>query len=332
MVERWSWRASLWCLGGLWAAVFCGFAEEAAPPELPSRLRRPVERVQAATRQLHELENSYYESYQRSVVSRYARALQERDQQIAELKQSIERLALPQARQLARLEADYERLNSRLEHASKTREEQILDGLEKLSTEMAACREAVSQLRAPLMKIEEEKKAEVRPEFDEALGRPVPRLRLSTLEDESVSLDDYCGKKAVLLYIWSRANEGSRLQLPRIVSLAGQLDRERTALVTIALEERTPESPLLDYLKEYKHEALVLVDNRDRTAKELDVTQLPVVYLIDAGGKVRWKVSGRLAAGELTEVRGRMAWVLGEKPAAAAGAAAKDKQGDEQTD
>ncbi|MBA4490529.1 TlpA disulfide reductase family protein [Paracoccus sp. S1E-3] len=114
-------------------------------------------------------------------------------------------------------------------------------------------------------------------------GQPVSQTVFTDPEGGEHKLGDYAGK-ALLVNFWATWCAPCREEMPALNSLQKEFGGEDFEVVTIA-SGRNPPKAIDKFLTEAEIDALpVLLDPRQKLAREFGVVALPATILIDAEG------------------------------------------------
>lgn len=137
-------------------------------------------------------------------------------------------------------------------------------------------------------------------------GQPAPAF---TVKDTDGKVFDFAAERtqrAHVLVFWSIFCEPCREEMPVIEKLASEYGAEgKVQILTVNMDG----APFLDgikgFLRQYKYSFRVLLDELDEkgetfaVADPFQVAGTPVLYLVDAGGKVAGSHLGRVSEADL---------------------------------
>jgi peroxiredoxin len=124
----------------------------------------------------------------------------------------------------------------------------------------------------------------------ELIGSPAPDFTLKALDGREVRLSDYRGNQTVIVAFWASWCGPCRMEMPSLQSfysthrgggvevLAVSIDDDPVAAQTYAKQNRLPFP--------------VLIDNNQQAASEYRVEGIPVIFVVDPAGKVRYALEG----------------------------------------
>jgi len=130
-------------------------------------------------------------------------------------------------------------------------------------------------------------------------GKPTPELATRTVEGNPVDLKDLRGR-VVLVNFWATWCEPCKDELPSLVKLKEQLAGRPFELVTVNYGE-FPDR-INQYLARSGIRLPVLLDTQNEISREWNVGGLPMTFLVDARGRVRYYVFGERAWNESESV------------------------------
>jgi thiol-disulfide isomerase/thioredoxin len=142
--------------------------------------------------------------------------------------------------------------------------------------------------------------------------KPTPALATTALDGRPVDLKDLRGR-VVLVNFWATWCEPCKDELPALVKLKDQLAGRPFELVTVNYGE-FPDR-INQYLARAGIKLPVLLDTQNEVSKQWKVGGLPMTFLVDAHGRVRYFVFGERAWNE-GEPRELVEKLLSEVPRA----------------
>lgn len=142
--------------------------------------------------------------------------------------------------------------------------------------------------------------------------KPTPALVTTALDGKPVDLKDLRGR-VVLVNFWATWCEPCKDELPALVKLKDQLAGRPFELVTVNYGE-FPDR-INQYLARAGIKLPVLLDTQNEVSKQWKVGGLPMTFLVDAHGRVRYFVFGERAWNE-GEPRELVEKLLSEVPRA----------------
>ena len=128
-------------------------------------------------------------------------------------------------------------------------------------------------------------------------GREAPALVRSDLDGKSVSLEQYRGR-VVLVNFWATWCDPCREEMPSIERLRAKMAGRPFEVLTVNYGE-APER-VAEFLKRQRLSLPVLLDTDKKAADEWQAGGLPMTFLVDATGNIRYSAFGECdwSAGE----------------------------------
>lgn len=120
-------------------------------------------------------------------------------------------------------------------------------------------------------------------------GKPTPALVLPDLSGRTVDLRDYRGK-VVVVNFWATWCEPCREEMPSLQRLRARMSGKPLEVLTVNYGE-WPQR-IEPYMKKEKIELTVLLDTQKEAARDWNAGGLPITFLVDAKGDVRYWVFG----------------------------------------
>jgi len=142
--------------------------------------------------------------------------------------------------------------------------------------------------------------------------KPTPALATTWLDGKPIDLKDLRGR-VVLVNFWATWCEPCKEELPALVKLKEQLAGQPFELVTVNYGE-FPDK-INQYLARSGMKLPVLLDTQNEVSKQWKVGGLPMTFLVDAQGRVRYYVFGEREWNE-GEPRRLVEQLLAEAPRA----------------
>ena len=125
---------------------------------------------------------------------------------------------------------------------------------------------------------------------------PIP-FDLKDLDDSTVRLEDYLGKKAVLIAFWSFFCGPCREEVPLLDELTKKYSAQGLEMLAVNLDGPKLKKAVQKYVTDGNFGFRVLWEEMDganyKTADAYGVAGTPSVVLIDKNGKVSWTHVGR---------------------------------------
>lgn len=140
-------------------------------------------------------------------------------------------------------------------------------------------------------------------------GTPAPNFIVNDVDGSSFNFAEQRGGRAHLLIFWSLFCEPCREEMPIIERLAVEYRPEgRIEFIAVNMDG----APFLDgikgFLHQYKYSVRVILDQLDAKGEQFviadpyHVAGTPMLYLIDAEGKIAGSKLGRIGEAELREM------------------------------
>jgi thiol-disulfide isomerase/thioredoxin len=146
-----------------------------------------------------------------------------------------------------------------------------------------------------------------------AVGEPAPDFTVKDLDGKAYHFAEARGNRPQVLVFWSIFCEPCREEMPVIQRIADEYRAAGTVdVVTVNMDG----APFLDgikgFIKQYKYTVRVILDELDAKGEQFAVADpfqvagTPVLYLVDAGGKIAGSHLGRISEGDLRAMIARM--------------------------
>lgn len=120
-------------------------------------------------------------------------------------------------------------------------------------------------------------------------GKATPALALSDLAGRPIDLRDFRGR-VVLVNFWATWCEPCRDEMPAIARLRDQLKGQPFEVLTVNYGESN--AKVAAFLQKEKLDVPVLLDPDKAAAERWNAKGLPMTFLVDARGRVRYWVFG----------------------------------------
>jgi thiol-disulfide isomerase/thioredoxin len=121
-------------------------------------------------------------------------------------------------------------------------------------------------------------------------GGPTPALKLKHLDGRPADLRDYRGK-VVLVNFWATWCEPCRDELPSIERLRDRFARGGFEVMAVNVGEG--EARVASFLKDSMIDVPVVMDSDSAALKDWKVRGLPMTFLIDPEGRIRYSLLGK---------------------------------------
>jgi len=137
-------------------------------------------------------------------------------------------------------------------------------------------------------------------------GLPAPDFTVKDLDGKTFSFADERTKRAHLLVFWSIFCEPCREEMPVIQRISDEYKAAGTLGVLAVNMDGEPFSDgIKGFLRQYKYSVRVILDELDAKGEQFAVADpfqvagTPVIYLVDAEGKVAGSHLGRIGEADL---------------------------------
>ena len=119
------------------------------------------------------------------------------------------------------------------------------------------------------------------------VGQPAPEFTLPRLDGQQVALSSLHGK-VVVLDIWACWCDSCRKELPRLDELAARHKADGLAVVAVSTDEHRSEVERM-IARRPSWTMTVLLDPSGKIAENYVADSLPLVYVIDRDGLIRYR-------------------------------------------
>jgi thiol-disulfide isomerase/thioredoxin len=124
-------------------------------------------------------------------------------------------------------------------------------------------------------------------------GSMLPPLRLSTLEGKAVELPGAIKGKVALLNFWATWCGPCIQELPALDALHRKLEDQPDVVVqAINVDQGMGLSFLADFWRRYRLELPLLVDAAGLASRSYRLAVLPMSYIVDRNGQIRYALQG----------------------------------------
>ncbi|MFP4520638.1 MAG: TlpA family protein disulfide reductase [Fibrobacterota bacterium] len=133
-----------------------------------------------------------------------------------------------------------------------------------------------------------------------AVGERAPLFYLKSLDGEMVSIRDYCGKELrrrrgnaekynLIISFWATYCKPCKEEIPHLIKFASK-HRDNTKLILISIDKEgvSKVKPFAENMKIPVGKVSVLIDKYRKTAEKYGVESLPVLFMVDKKGIVRF--------------------------------------------
>ena len=139
-----------------------------------------------------------------------------------------------------------------------------------------------------------------------ATGKPAPVFRVKDIEGKVFDFAAERDKRAHVLVFWSLFCEPCREEMPVIEKLANEYRADgKVEILTVNMDGEPFLDGIKGFIRQYKYSFRVLLDELDEkgetfaVADPYQVAGTPVLYLVDAAGKVAGSHLGRVSEADL---------------------------------
>jgi thiol-disulfide isomerase/thioredoxin len=138
------------------------------------------------------------------------------------------------------------------------------------------------------------------------LNTVIPAIDLTTLEGDPLILRDAEGK-ALILNFWASWCVPCRTEMPTLAHFAQQNEDTVTVLAVTDPEDGQTQQAIFDFLSEYDLDSLTIaLDEGGLLREHFLVEALPITYVIDAAGIVRFRHVGEVTENDLADYVSRL--------------------------
>ncbi|HXJ92215.1 MAG TPA: TlpA disulfide reductase family protein [Terriglobia bacterium] len=124
----------------------------------------------------------------------------------------------------------------------------------------------------------------------ELIGSPAPDFTLKALDGREVKLSDYRGKETVVVAFWASWCGPCRMEMPSLQSFYEQHRGKGVEVLALSIDD---DPSLAQKYAEQSHLPFpVLIDNNQDAASQYHVEGIPVIFVVDPTGKVRFALEG----------------------------------------
>src|SRR5690606_23955807 len=126
---------------------------------------------------------------------------------------------------------------------------------------------------------------------------PAVDFQLTSLDGETVSASDYRGR-VLFINFWATWCEPCRRELPAFETFVKSQPEDGAAIIAVNVAETTEQ--VQAFLEENGVDGItVLMDTDQAVADEYGIRQLPVTYVVDQNGVIRYPKYGEMTLEEL---------------------------------
>ena len=122
------------------------------------------------------------------------------------------------------------------------------------------------------------------------IGQLAPDFTLKALDGREVKLSDYRGKRTVLVAFWASWCGPCRMEMPSLESFYEQHRASGVELLALSIDDDPADAR--KYAEQNRLPFPVLVDTDQQAASAYHVGGIPVIFVVDPAGKVRFAFEG----------------------------------------
>jgi cytochrome c biogenesis protein CcmG, thiol:disulfide interchange protein DsbE len=134
------------------------------------------------------------------------------------------------------------------------------------------------------------------------IGKPAPEYRAVSLAGDSVSLAASRGR-VVLLNVWATWCHPCRDEIPILQALHERNANRGLELIGVSVDARGEEDTIREFSDDFKMTYPIWLDPDERIQSTFLSIGVPVTFLIDRDGVLRWRHVGPVRANDSTLVR-----------------------------
>ena len=127
-------------------------------------------------------------------------------------------------------------------------------------------------------------------------GNTAPDFQLKTVNDDTIRLSDYRGKKKIILNFWATWCPPCRAEMPAMQEFYEKNKDDVVILAVNMTHLEKQNSDVSAFIKEYGLTFPVLIQQDGTISNDhYNVISIPTTYFIDSNGKIQNKVSGAVS-------------------------------------
>jgi peroxiredoxin len=143
------------------------------------------------------------------------------------------------------------------------------------------------------------------PPADAVIDQPAPDFVLATLDGGSVHLHDLQGQ-VVFLNFWATWCEPCRKEMPVLQALEDRDESDQIRVIAVADPETDPEADIRAFVERYEIRFTIGLSSDLALYQHYDVLQIPMTYIIDRAGIVRFRHLGALDEDLISDYLGQL--------------------------
>jgi peroxiredoxin len=124
----------------------------------------------------------------------------------------------------------------------------------------------------------------------ELIGSPAPDFTLKALDGREVKLSDYRGKETVVVAFWASWCGPCRMEMPSLQSFYQQHHGKGVEVLAVSIDDDAALAQ--KYAEQNRLPFPVLMDDNQQAASQYHVEGIPVIFVVDPAGKVRFALEG----------------------------------------
>lgn len=141
-----------------------------------------------------------------------------------------------------------------------------------------------------------------------AEGDPAPDFELSTLDGDTFRLADYTGR-VVVLNFWATWCAPCRVEIPDLIDMQTEFGADVVRFVGISVDHQGKDV-VSSFVDEVGVNYPVVIDDRSVSEKYGGIYALPMTFVIDHEGTIRWRKAGLVRKDELEPAIGDLTAAL----------------------
>lgn len=129
------------------------------------------------------------------------------------------------------------------------------------------------------------------------IGASAPQLEAKTLDGQPVSLASLNGSP-VLLNVWATWCHPCRTEIPVLEALHREYDPKGVEVIGVSIDDAGAGPDIRRFAEEFGVTYAIWHDPDQRVMPSFNVIGVPTTFLIGRGGKVLWRKTGEVKAGD----------------------------------
>jgi cytochrome c biogenesis protein CcmG, thiol:disulfide interchange protein DsbE len=129
------------------------------------------------------------------------------------------------------------------------------------------------------------------------VGSPAPDYSAMTLAGDSVSLHGQRGK-VLLLNVWATWCHPCRTEIPELRKVHASYAARGLQLVGVSVDAQGSDDAIRAFMADFQMNYEIWLDPEERILSTFLVVGVPVTFLIDRGGVLRWRKIGPVDPGD----------------------------------